>query len=62
MSKIDDYHSLEAKVIKQRELVKKEQDKLASLENDFYKALHHTVATKAKAANMTVPEYLEAMG
>lgn len=61
MAKQESYKVIEAKVIKQRELVQKEQEKLASLETDLYRAFHEEVQSKASAVNMTVSEYLDAM-
>ncbi|HEL9598153.1 TPA: hypothetical protein U0J99_000656 [Streptococcus suis] len=61
MSKQDSLKKLEEKVEKQRETVAKEQEKLASLENDFYKAFHEQVRVKATTMNMSVSEYLDAM-
>ena len=61
MAKQDSLSSLEKKVGKQREIVAKEQEKLANLENEFYKAFHEQVKLKASVVNMSVSEYLDAM-
>lgn len=61
MAKQEKYKALEVKVNKQRELVRKEQEKLAAMEIDFYKAFHEEIEAKAKANNMTISDYLEAM-
>lgn len=62
MAKQEKYKTLEAKVGKQRELIRKEQEKLAAMEIELYKAFHEEVQAKAKANNMTISDYLEAMG
>lgn len=61
MGKQDSLQALETKLTKQRDLVQKEQEKLSKLEQDYYKAFHQEVASRASLANMSISDYLEAM-
>lgn len=61
MAKTDDYKTLETKIAKQRELLEKETAKLQAMENDYYRAIHENLVAKAKSADMSVSDYLEAM-
>lgn len=56
------YKTIEEKVIKQRELVSREQQKLVNLETDLYKAFYDELQEKAQSVNLTVSEYIDAMG
>lgn len=61
MAKTDDYKTLATKIAKQRELIEKETAKLHEMENNYYRAVHESLATKAKLADMSLSDYLEAM-
>lgn len=62
MAKADNYKTLETKIAKQRELVEKETAKLEAMENEYYRAIHDNLSAKATTAEMSLSDYLEAMG